>query len=153
VESDAVCVAPNRPNQDDVTCESASLIRLGRDIHGGHFPPVDRQPPQYANASCRIPGRAVHDLGEVANRSRGSDDGEVLIRRFARTDYPASPRPRTAPDPTRADDVELTASAAMRWRQARREAGWTRNGVADRAGRSAAFREELPRCSNKLRQR
>jgi hypothetical protein len=54
VESDAICMALHRPNQDDVTCESASLIRLGRDIRGGHLPRVDRQPPQDANVSCRI---------------------------------------------------------------------------------------------------
>lgn len=105
VETDAVGVATNRPNQDDVSHEGASSVGLHRDVDGPHPPPVDGQRAEGTNASVRIPGWTIDDFRVVSKRPWRGNDDEVLIVRFARTNHPVPPRLRAN---RRADDVELT---------------------------------------------
>jgi hypothetical protein len=92
VETNAVGVATNRPDQDDVSHERASGVGLHRDVGGPHPPPVDGQRTEGTNTSARIPSRAIDDLGGVSNGPwRGVDD-EVLIVRLARANHPSPAR-------------------------------------------------------------
>jgi hypothetical protein len=136
VETDTVGVTTNRPNQDDVTGESAAGICPKRDVDGLNAPAVDRHPPKESNAGVRIPGGAVDDLRVVAEGMRRGDDDEVLIVRFARTNHPAPPRPRAI---RRADDVELTPPDASGRGQPIRHSRGTRNRIAKLVGRGPAL--------------
>jgi hypothetical protein len=136
VETDTVGVTTNRPNQDDVMGESASIVASGRDIHSSYSPAVDRQRTERTNPSARIPGRAIDHLRVASKRSRRGRDDEMLIVRFARTNHPPSPRSRAN---RRADDVKLTSPDASGRDQPFRHSRWTRNGVANLVGRGPAL--------------
>jgi hypothetical protein len=151
VETDAIRVTTNRPNQDDVSRERASIVGLGRDIYGPHSPTIDRQRTERTNASASIPSRAIDQLGVVSKRSRGGDDDEVLIARFARTKDPAPPRLRAASGPAWTDDVEFTPPDSSGRAVSRRHSRWTRNGVANFVGRCSALSEKFRRCWHEAR--
>jgi hypothetical protein len=110
VETDAVGVTTNRPDQDDVSHEGASGVGLHRDVDGPHPPPVDGQRTERTNASARVPGWSVDDLGGVSKGSRRGVNDEVLIVRLARANHPSPPGVPAGLSVCRtwADDVELT---------------------------------------------
>ena len=78
VKTDAVGVATDRPNQDDVSHEGASSVGLHRDANSPHPPSIDGQRMERTNASARIPSGAIDELGGVSSGSRRAVDDEVL---------------------------------------------------------------------------
>jgi hypothetical protein len=139
-------MSTDRPNQDDVSHEGASGVRLRRDIRRLHAPAVDRQRAKRTNASAWIPGRAVYDLRVVSKRSRGGDDDEVLIVRLTRTNDPSPPGFAATFRIAWANDVQFTGSDSSSGDETPRNSRWTRNRVANIVGRRPAFPTKFCRC-------
>src|SRR5712692_6327910 len=77
--SHSVRVPSNRPDQDDVVCESAAVVRGRRDVDRAHPPTVDGHPSERADPRPRVPPGPVHDLRVVAKRNRRGDDHKVVV--------------------------------------------------------------------------